>query len=84
MLQYCNSKVHTLSRRTLGRDIHKLYGTLLQQVMKRLQEHCQDGGRISLTLDAWSSATQVPFLGITGHYIEGCTWQFRSLLLGFE
>ena len=35
-------------------------------------------------MDAWSSATQVPFLDITGYYIEGRTWQFRSLLLGFE
>jgi len=26
----------------------------------------------------------IPFLGITGHYIEGHSWQFRHILLGFE
>jgi len=33
----------------------------------------QHGGRISLTLDAWTSSTQIPFLGITPHYIEPVT-----------
>ena len=39
---------------------------------------------MSITLDAWSSSTRIPFLGITGHYIEKSSWQFRSVLLGFE
>ena len=84
MLQYCNSKVRLISRRTLECDIHSLYKTLFHQVFKRLQDHCDKGGKVSITLDAWSSTTQVPFLGLTGHYIEDHTWQFHSLLLGFE
>ena len=41
-------------------------------------------GIFSLTLDAWTSATNIPFLGITVHYIEHTTWIYRSILIGFE
>lgn len=84
LIQYCNNKARMISRRTLGHDIQTLYQALFQQVINRLQRHCDDGGRVSITLDAWSSSTRIPFLGITGHYIEGPTWQFKSVLLGFE
>ena len=84
MLQYCNPKARMISRRTISNDIYSLYRSLFQQVIKRLSQHCEDGGKISITLDAWSSPTRIPFLGITGHYIEGHTWQFQSILLGFE
>ena len=84
LLQYCNPTYRPISRRTLGRDIHDLYSSLLQQVQKQLQEHINSGGKINLTLDAWSSSAQVSFLGITGHFIEVDIWRFRSLLLGFE
>ena len=57
LLQYCNGKVETISRRTLDRDIHTLYDTLFIQIMKCLQTHCSNGGKISLTLHAWSSST---------------------------
>ena len=72
------------SHRTLGHDIHSLYHTLFQQVLKRLKQYCEDGGKVSITLDAWSSFTRIPFFGITGHYIEGHSWQFQLILLGFE
>jgi len=61
----------------LGRDIHDLYSPLLQQIRQRLQKQL-----INLTLDASPSPTQVAFWGITSHYIELDTWQFRSVLSG--
>lgn len=84
LLQYCNSKVRMILRRTLVRDIQALYTTLFQQILKRLQDHCEEGGKISFTLDAWSPSIQIPFLGITGHYIEGRHWEYCSILLGFK
>ena len=84
MLEYCNGKVQSISRRTLGHDIRALYDVLFQQVLTQLGHHCQHGGKLSITLDAWSSSTRIPFLGITRHYIDKDTWQFRSVLLGFE
>lgn len=41
-----------VSRRTIGHDIHSLYRTLVQQVLKRLKRHCEAGGKVSITLDA--------------------------------
>ena len=84
MIGYCNQKAQLISRRTLGHDIQKLYEVLFQQVHIRLESHCKEGGRVSITLDAWSSATRVPFLGTTGHYINKSNSQFQSILLGFE
>ena len=84
MLEYCNKKVHNISRWTLGHDIRSLYDILFQQIYTKLQDHCNTGGKISITLDAWSSITRILFLGITGHYIEKRSNQFPSILLGFE
>ena len=47
-------------------------------------EHIPSGGKINLTLNTWSSSTQVSFLGITGHFIEADTCKFQSLLLVLE
>lgn len=84
MIGYCNQKAQLISRRTLGHDIQKLYESLFQQVHTKLGSHCKEGGRVSITLDAWSSTTRVPFLGITGHYIDKSSSKFQSILLGFE
>ena len=84
LLQYCNSSKLSISRCTLGQDLHVLYNSLFKQVYQSLLDHLRGSGKVSLTLDAWSSTTRILFLGITGHYIESSTWQFKSLLLGFE
>lgn len=39
-------------------------------------------GRISFTLDAWTSSNALPFLGITAHWITS-EWKIESLLLDF-
>lgn len=67
----------SISRRTLRRDILVLYNSLFKQAYQCLLDHTSGGGKVSLTLDAWSSTTQVPFLGITRHYIELSTKRNR-------
>ena len=85
LLQYCNPSVSTISRRTASRDIKALHLKLLPRIQAILHKFTViDNGRVSLTLDAWTSSTQVPFLGITCHFIEPSTWKHQSLLLGFE
>ena len=69
LLQYCNPTAITISRRTASRDILTLYTKLRPRIAKALEEQTQEG-RVSLTLDAWTSTTQIPFLGITAHYLE--------------
>ena len=74
-----------ISRRTASRDIKELYLKLQPRIQAILQEYTViQKGKVSLTLDAWTSSTQVPFLGVTCHYIEPLTWKYQTLLLGFE
>lgn len=39
-------------------------------------------GQISLTLDAWTSTTQVSFLGITAHWIT-THWKIMNIIIDF-
>ena len=85
LLQYCNPAAPTVSQRTASRDIKSLYLKLQPRIESLLQDYTiMHNGRVSLTLDAWTSSTQIPFLGITCHFIEPVTWKPQSLLLGFE
>ena len=52
---------------------------LINQTNSILQEA---PGRISFTLDAWTSTTQVPFLGITAHWIT-TDWEMKSIIIDF-
>ena len=36
-------------------------------------------GKISFTVDAWTSATMVPFLGVTAHWIDK-EWRLQDTL----
>lgn len=39
-------------------------------------------GRISFTLDAWTSTNCLPFLGITGHWINK-NWELKETIIDF-
>jgi hypothetical protein len=39
-------------------------------------------GKISFTIDTWTSPNAISFLGITGHWID-LDWQLKSLTLDF-
>ena len=85
LLSYCNPSAKMISRRSASRDIQNLYVKLRPRIQAMLQEFTiMQKGRVSLTLDACTSSTQIPFLGVTCHYIEPITWKFQTLLLGFE
>lgn len=40
-------------------------------------------GKISFTLDAWTSKNQLPFLGITAHWIDH-DWNLHFTLIDFQ
>lgn len=85
LLLYCNPSAKMISRRTASRDIQNLYHKLQPRIQAMLQEFTvMQKGRVSVTLDAWTSSTQIPFFGVTCHYIEPITWKYQTLLLGFE
>jgi hypothetical protein len=39
-------------------------------------------GKISFTLDAWTSSNYIPFLGITAHWITS-NWELKSTIIDF-
>ena len=39
--------------------------------------------RVSISLDAWTSPNQIPFLGITAKWIND-EWELNTILIGFE
>ncbi len=38
--------------------------------------------RISITTDVWTSPSQQPFVGVTGHFIDN-NWDLKNILLDF-
>jgi len=38
---------------------------------------------VSIALDAWTSSSRLPFLGITVKWI-GADWMIRTVVIGFE
>lgn len=39
-------------------------------------------GKISFTLDAWTSSNYIPFLGITAHWVTS-SWELKSTIIDF-
>lgn len=51
---------------------------------KRIKEELQEiSSCISFTLDAWTSKNQIPFLGISAHWISS-NWELKNTILDFQ
>jgi len=68
----------------LSGDTVKVYIlSMFEEERNRMRKVLQDTlGKISFTLDAWTSRNQLPFLGITAHWVDS-EWDLRSTLLDF-
>ncbi|KFY97750.1 hypothetical protein V500_01934 [Pseudogymnoascus sp. VKM F-4518 (FW-2643)] len=53
---------------------------LLSQTSTELQSHITNGGRISITTDAWTARNYTEYAAVTGHWINE-KWQHRCVLL---
>jgi hypothetical protein len=69
----------------LSGDTVKVYIlSMFEEERNRMRKVLQDApGKISFTLDAWTSRNQLPFLGITAHWVDS-EWNLRSTLLNFQ
>src|SRR4030095_2140389 len=67
------------SGHTVKRDAMKRHHEQERGVGERLRNA---GGKISVTLDCWTSPNNTAFLGITAHYIDN-DWALQSFLLDF-
>ena len=83
-VSYCSNSARSITRFTIRRGIRRQYQEMFPRIKTRLISHVDGGGTVSLTLDAWTSSNNTPFLGITAHFLEKITWSFQSLLIGFE
>lgn len=82
LMQYLNKMAPGLSRITITRDLLDLYKEMEPRVMEMLKQATSTGAKIHLTLDAWSSGNNLPFLGITGHWMD-TEFEHRRITLDF-
>ena len=61
------------------RKIMELYNANISQIQKFLQE---TPGKLSFTMDIWTSPSAKAFLAITTHYIDK-NWKLQNILVDF-
>ncbi|EXX66450.1 hypothetical protein RirG_123660 [Rhizophagus irregularis DAOM 197198w] len=66
MIKRLNREATIPSTVTICKDIHQAFNDKQTFILEELQNV---PGQISFTLDAWTSKNQIPFLGITAHWI---------------
>jgi hypothetical protein len=79
MLNLIKPGIAIPSRHAIKRDAMEWHREQERGVSERL---CNMGGKISITLDCWTSPNNKAFLGITAHYVDS-DWALQSLLLDF-
>ncbi|GES96419.1 zinc finger BED domain-containing protein RICESLEEPER 2-like [Rhizophagus clarus] len=79
MIKRLNSNAIIPSSDTIHNDIIKIFNDEKEFLKNKLQKL---SGKISLTLDGWTSKNQISFLGITIHWITD-DWKFNSTVLDF-
>jgi hypothetical protein len=80
MIKRLNSNAIVPSGDTVRNRIFKSFENEKKKIKKELQEA---PGNISFTLDGWTSKNQIPFLGITAHWIS-LNWELKNTVLDFK
>ena len=68
LFAFLNPSLKLISRRTLMDDLKKKYEAGENVQRDRLLEHIEQGGRISLTTDAWSGNNKNDYVAVTVHF----------------
>ncbi|GBC36498.1 zinc finger BED domain-containing protein RICESLEEPER 2-like [Rhizophagus irregularis DAOM 181602=DAOM 197198] len=63
----------------IKKEIINTFNNGIKEIRKVLQEV---SGKISFTIDAWTSSNSISFLGITAHWISD-EWELKNILLDF-
>ncbi|CAB4483899.1 unnamed protein product [Rhizophagus irregularis] len=79
MIKRLNREATIPSAVTICKDIHQAFNNKQTFILEELQNV---PGQISFTLDAWTSKNQIPFLGITAHWISE-NWELKKITLEF-
>jgi len=79
MIKRLRPEVKFISADTISSDITKAFKHEQILIQNKLKNTL---GKISLMLDEWTSKNQIPFLGITAHWIDE-NWKFNQITLEF-
>ncbi|CAB5387804.1 unnamed protein product [Rhizophagus irregularis] len=79
LVKVCNEKAELPSADTVRRDVLKLYNKYRIDVKHMLQNVL---GKLSFTLDCWTSTNNIAFLGITCHFVD-VDWCLKETLVDF-
>lgn len=79
LLQTLNPVAKSVSDKTIKRDMMKAFSIELEKNKLRLK---QIPGKISFTIDGWSSKNILSFVSIRAHFIN-TDWTYGSLLVDF-
>lgn len=79
LLQTLNPEASSVSDKTIRRDMMKAFLHELEQNKSRINDL---PGKISFTIDGWSSKNVLSFVAMRAHFIN-IEWKYESLLLDF-
>lgn len=79
MIASLNPEAGTISATTVKRDIMELFAVKVQETKLKL---VKVPGKLSFTLDAWTSKNVLPFMAIRVHWIDA-DWAYQTVLLDF-
>ncbi|KAJ6639606.1 putative AC transposase, partial [Pseudolycoriella hygida] len=79
LIRTLNPDAHIYSDKTIKKDELTEYLTKFDELK---EEIAKVPGKISITMDSWTSKNWIPFLAIRGHWIDD-DWNYKSKLLDF-
>lgn len=79
MIQILNPAAETISSSTVKRDVIKKFQEKVKVMIAYLKKI---PGKISFTIDAWTSKNVLPFVAIRAHWINS-EWVYETVLLDF-
>ncbi|KAH6711867.1 hypothetical protein BKA61DRAFT_578295 [Leptodontidium sp. MPI-SDFR-AT-0119] len=69
LLRYLKEDIPTINRKILRDELDSVYLSAFNSFKNKLNNHKENQGTFSLTLDAWTASNQDAYLGITIHFI---------------
>lgn len=79
MIDTLNPSAELMTRNTVKADIMATYWEKIEKIKTELKTI---PGKMSVSLDIWTSKNVIPFLVIRGHWLSP-EWEYRSQLLDF-
>lgn len=79
MIKNLNPAAATISAETVKRDIMKLFNEKVEEIKSTLNKV---PGKLSFTIDAWTSKNFIAFMAIRAHWIAE-DWTYQSVIVDF-